>query len=133
MCVFFEPCSLWRGTCKLDAKCLQNVNEKQSYKGILYRAAFFDYCTGIFTHVLPVDGQRAKRPASKRKEDKRRCFYDAAFTVQGRISIGKGFFFLFFYFVILIGENTLTFPLKKCYIIVYSCNYFHSFMSITGG
>lgn len=51
-----------------DAKCLLNVNEKQSYKEILYRAAFFDYCTGIFTHILSVDGQRAKRPASNEKK-----------------------------------------------------------------
>ena len=106
-----------------DAKCLLNVNEKQSYKEILYRAAFFDYCTDIFTHILSVDGQRAKRPASNEKKINAGAFMTLPLLYREE----------FFYFVILIGENTLTFPLKKCYIIVYSCNYFHSFMSITGG
>ena len=79
-----------------DAKCLLNVNEKQSYKEILYRAAFFDYCTGIFTHILSVDGQRAKRPASNEKKINAGAFMTLPLLYREEFQLERDSSFYFF-------------------------------------
>ena len=79
-----------------DAKCLLNVNEKQSYKEILYRAAFFVYCPVIFTHLLSVVGHGAMRHESHENKINAGAFMTLPLLYREEFQLERDSSFYFF-------------------------------------